>query len=113
MIPLRGDGSVLTVAMVDPTRQEPLENIRRLTGRQIDVVVASKSYIQKITVEFHGFRPSVKPAALNLTPVVDLGNLERHNPPPGPRGAELLGSVNRPADHRPAPGEAGLSQLHL
>jgi general secretion pathway protein E len=77
LIPLRATDTTITVAMVDPTHGEALESIRRLTGKQVDVVLASKSDIQKIIVEFYGFRHSVKSAALHLDPVVDLGNLEQ------------------------------------
>jgi general secretion pathway protein E len=74
---LRAEDKVLTVAVADPFDLELLENLRRITGRQIKPVVSSKADIQRIITEVYGFRTSVKQAARTMTTGVDLGNLEQ------------------------------------
>ncbi len=55
-------GEALVVAMAEPTDVELQDNLRRLTGRPLQVVVASKADIRRITSEFYGFRSTIQRA---------------------------------------------------
>jgi general secretion pathway protein E len=54
--------AVLTIAMADPWDKELVESIARVKNKRISVVVAAKSEILGIIVEFHGFRRSMQAA---------------------------------------------------
>ncbi len=74
---LRREGKTLTVAISEPFDRELIENLRQLTGYQIDPVVSAKKDIQRIITEVYGFRSSVKAAAQTMDVGMDLGNLEQ------------------------------------
>ena len=78
VLPLSLKDEVLTVATADPFDQEVIEQLKRSTGYRIEVVVSSRTDIQKIITEFHGFRSSVTEAEKELQPLIDLGNLEQY-----------------------------------
>ncbi len=68
----------LTIAMADPWDKELVESISRVKNKPIKVVVASKSEILGIIVEFHGFRRSMQAAEDDFaSDFPDLGNLEQ------------------------------------
>ncbi len=71
------EGSKLSVAVADPFDVELLENLRRVTGFDIQPVVSAKKDIQRIITELYGFRSSVKAAALTMEAGHDIGNLEQ------------------------------------
>jgi general secretion pathway protein E len=78
LAPVSEEDSTIRVAMYDPTQIEVIEDIGRISGRKIEVVVAPKSDIQKILLEFHGFRGSIKAAeASHVKHFADIGDLER------------------------------------
>lgn len=78
LAPVAEEDSVIKVAMYDPTQVEVIEDIGRISGHKIDVVVSPKSDIQKILLEFHGFRGSIKAAeASHVKHFADVGDLER------------------------------------
>jgi general secretion pathway protein E len=74
---LRQEGGNLRVALAEPFDLELIENLRRLTGYQIEPVVSAKRDIQRYITEVYGFRSSVKAAAQTMSTGVDLGNLEQ------------------------------------
>jgi general secretion pathway protein E len=68
----------LTIAMADPWDTELVESIARVKGKPMRVVVAQKSAILGIIVEFHGFRRSMRAAEEEFrSEMPDLGNLEQ------------------------------------
>ena len=68
----------LTIAMADPWDTELVESIARVKNKKIEVVVAAKSEILGIIVEFHGFRRSMRAAEQDFaSDFPDLGNLEQ------------------------------------
>ncbi len=69
-------GEALVVALSEPRDAELLENLRRLTARPIEAVLASKSDIQRIIREFYGFKRTVLAAEAEYGRVDDP-NLER------------------------------------
>ncbi len=70
-------GNRLTVAISDPFDAELLENLRRITGYEIDPRVSAKCDIQRLITEVYGFRQSVSAAAQTMGGGVDIGNLEQ------------------------------------
>ncbi len=78
LLPVREIDGKLQVAMFDPSQKEVLEDVSRVTGKPLDVVIAPKSDIMKIILEFHGFRGSIKAAAeKHVKYFVELSDLER------------------------------------
>ncbi|MBN1337068.1 MAG: type II/IV secretion system protein [Deltaproteobacteria bacterium] len=68
----------LTLAVADPWDRELLDSIERFKGKRVSPVVASKSEILQILVEFHGFRRSMQAAEAEFrSDLPDLGNLEQ------------------------------------
>ncbi|MEM8963905.1 MAG: ATPase, T2SS/T4P/T4SS family, partial [Acidobacteriota bacterium] len=77
MIPLQLSDGTLRVACANPFDIEGLDAFRRITGRDLELVVASEPEILKALTEFYGLRQSVKKAERDLAGGIDLGNLER------------------------------------
>ncbi len=77
MVPLSMIDGKLKLACANPYDIEGLDNFRRISGRDIDIVVASEPDILRALTEFYGLRHSVKQAAADLTGEIDLGNLEQ------------------------------------
>ena len=70
--------AALTIAMADPWDNELVESIARVKNKKITVVVAPKTEILGIIVEFHGFRRSMRAAEEDFaSDFPDLGNLEQ------------------------------------
>jgi general secretion pathway protein E len=68
----------LTIAMADPWDTELVGSIARVKGKRMRVVVAQKSAVLGIIVEFHGFRRSMAAAEEEFrSELPDLGNLEQ------------------------------------
>ncbi|HZO15149.1 MAG TPA: GspE/PulE family protein [Polyangiaceae bacterium] len=70
-------GAALKVATYNPFDTWALESVERITGKSLELVIASKSDIQRLITEFYGFRSSVKRAEHKLSQSIDLGNLEQ------------------------------------
>src|SRR4030095_6025135 len=49
-------GSALKVATYNPFDTWALESVERITGKKLDLVIASKSDIQRLITEFYGVR---------------------------------------------------------
>jgi len=78
VVPLREEGeNGLVCAMIDPFDLELIFNLKRNTGMDIIPVVAPKNEIVRILTEFYGFRQSVQKAEEDLSPILNLGNLEQ------------------------------------
>ncbi len=78
VIPVRDLNGKLQVAVFDPSQREVLEDVSRVSGKELDVVIAPKSDIMKIILEFHGFRGSIKAAAeKHVKYFAELADLER------------------------------------
>ena len=69
----------LTLAVADPWDRELLGSIARVKGKPIHPVLATKSQIIRIIVEFHGFRRSMRAAEAEFggRTAPDLSNLEQ------------------------------------
>jgi general secretion pathway protein E len=76
MLPLMHSNGRLQLACADPYDLEGIDSFRRITGRDLDVVVASEPEILRSINEFYGLRHAVKRAEQDLTQGIDLGNLE-------------------------------------
>ncbi len=66
VLPLGRSGNTVELAVSDPFDRELVENIKRSTGLQIALKVASKSDILKAITEVYGFRQSVEKAARDI-----------------------------------------------
>ncbi len=78
LLPIEERNGKLRVAIYDPTQQEVLEDVSRVSGRDVEVVVAPKEDIIKIILEFHGFRSSIKAAEeKHIQHFAELKDLER------------------------------------
>ncbi len=78
VVPLRKEGKSLTLAIANPFDTQLLENLERLTGYHIEPVVATKSDILKVILEYHGFKKSMDVAADQFrSDLVDIANLEQ------------------------------------
>ncbi len=67
----------LRLACANPFDLEGIDNFRRLSGREVEIVVASEPDILRALTEFYGLRHSVKRAEKDLQTGLDLGNLEQ------------------------------------
>ncbi|MCX5886490.1 MAG: ATPase, T2SS/T4P/T4SS family [Proteobacteria bacterium] len=79
VVPLALEEDNLTVAMFDPQNHEVIEDIMRMNGLNLSIVVSTRSDILKTIHEFYGFKSSIVAAEKDLiAPLVDLGNLEQY-----------------------------------
>ncbi len=77
VLPLRKEGDTLEVAITDPDDAQLIDELQRLTGCRLKIALASRTDIQRVITEIYGFKQSVAKAAKEMTPGVDLGNLEQ------------------------------------
>ncbi len=78
LVPVEEVEGKLKVAIFDPSQKEVLEDVSRVTGMELEVMIAPKSDIMKIILEFHGFRSSIKAAAeKHVKYFKELSDLER------------------------------------
>jgi general secretion pathway protein E len=78
VLPLERRGGLLVVATANPFDRELLENLRGLTGQEIEPVLAAPSDIHRAIAEVYGFRAQVSEAQTQLSAgAVDVGNLEQ------------------------------------
>jgi general secretion pathway protein E len=78
VLPLERRGGLLVVATANPFDQELFENLRGLTGMEIEPVLAAPSDIHRAIAEVYGFRAQVSVAQTQLSGgAVDVGNLEQ------------------------------------
>ena len=78
VIAISDEPRALTLAVADPWDKDLLESIRRVKGKDIVPVLAQKSHILQVIVEFHGFRRSMRAAEKDFAnDLPDIGNLEQ------------------------------------
>lgn len=78
VIAIDEDDSSLTVAVADPWDQDLIENLARFKNKEIRPVLAEKSRLLQVIVEFHGFRRSMRKAEEEFkSDLPDLANLEQ------------------------------------
>jgi general secretion pathway protein E len=78
VVPLEESPSLLTVAMAAPWDRQVLEQIAQYRQKPVQPVMAMKSSIVQVIAEFHGFRRTMKAAAIeHKGALTDLGNLEQ------------------------------------
>jgi general secretion pathway protein E len=78
LVPISEENGKLRVAMYDPSQVEVLEDIARVSGREVEVIISPKGDINKIILEFHGFKSSIKAAAeKHVKYFQELSDLER------------------------------------
>ncbi|MBI5533103.1 MAG: type II/IV secretion system protein [Deltaproteobacteria bacterium] len=73
-----GDDTSVTVAVSNPLDVELIENLRSFTRRDVKLVIAPPTDIQRIITDIYGFRSSVTAAEREIKADVDIGNLERY-----------------------------------
>lgn len=78
MIPIKSENNTLVVATDDPFDLEGLDGIKQASGKNVKLVLSTRSEIQRIINDFYGFRISVSVAERELTPEFDIGNLEQY-----------------------------------
>jgi general secretion pathway protein E len=77
MLAIGESGGAVRVATINPFDPFAIESVERTVGKKLELVIASKSDIQRLISEFYGFRRSVKSAEDKLQTGVDIGNLEQ------------------------------------
>jgi len=78
VIALEDTPELLTLAVADPWDQELLDSIARFKNKAVSPVMATKTEILQVIVEFHGFRRSMRAAEEEFrSDLPDLGNLEQ------------------------------------
>ncbi len=70
-------GGALRIATFDPFDDLAVESVERATGKRIELVIASKSDIERLITEFYGFRQSVQRAEKQISVGIELGNFEQ------------------------------------
>ena len=79
VIPVERRGETLVVAAANPFDRELFENLRGLTGQDIEPVLAAPADIHRAIAEVYGFRAQISEAVTQVTgdDAVDVGNLEQ------------------------------------
>jgi general secretion pathway protein E len=79
LIAISKNETTLTVAVHDPLAPFPVDDIRSVTGLDVERVVATRSDVEALNRAFYGLKTSLKSAEKQLTSSwlsVDLGNQE-------------------------------------
>jgi general secretion pathway protein E len=80
VLPLERKNGALVVATANPFDRELFENLRGLTGAEVEPVLAAPSDIHRAIAEVYGFRQQIREAQTQLAggaPSADVGNLEQ------------------------------------
>jgi general secretion pathway protein E len=77
VIPIELEGLRLKVAVSNPFDHELFENIKRITGYEVEPILCSKTDLLRIITEFFGFKRSVSAAEKQFGEGVDISNLEQ------------------------------------
>jgi len=78
VLPLERRNGVLLVAVANPFDRELFENLRGLTGSEVEPVLSGPSDIHRAIAEVYGFRQQIREAQTQLTSTgPDVGNLEQ------------------------------------
>src|SRR5438067_858486 len=79
LIAISKNATTLTVAVHDPLAPFPIDDIKRVTGLDVERVVATRSDVEALNRAFYGLKSSLKTAEKHLAASwlsVDLGNQE-------------------------------------
>jgi general secretion pathway protein E len=79
LIAISKNATTLTVALHDPLAPFPIDDIRRVTGLEVERVVATRSDVEALNRAFYGLKTSLKSAEKQLASswlTADLGNQE-------------------------------------
>ena len=80
MVAIAKNGGRITIAVHDPFAPFPLEDINRVTGLEVDRVVATRSDVEAVNKGFYDLKSSLQHAEKQLSEsriaTVDLGNQE-------------------------------------
>ncbi len=78
LVAISKTATTVTIAVHDPFAPFPADDIRRVTGLDVQRVVAIRTDIEAITANFYGLRSSLKSAEKQLSArsILDLGNQE-------------------------------------
>jgi len=79
LIAISKNATTLTVAVHDPLAPFPIDDIKRVTGLDVERVVATRSDVEALNRAFYGLKTSLKSAEKQLASswlAVDLGNQE-------------------------------------
>jgi general secretion pathway protein E len=79
LIAISKTATTLTVAVHDPLAPFPIDDIRSVTGLDVERVVATRADVEALSRAFYGLKTSLKSAEQQLTsnwPSVDLSNQE-------------------------------------
>ncbi|HET9552262.1 MAG TPA: ATPase, T2SS/T4P/T4SS family, partial [Anaeromyxobacteraceae bacterium] len=78
VLPLERKGSKLVIAAANPFDRELFENLRGLTGHEVEPVLAAAADIHRAIAEVYGFRAQISQASTQLAAGgPDVGNLEQ------------------------------------
>jgi general secretion pathway protein E len=78
VLPLERRNGTLVVASANPLDRELFDNLRGLTGSEVEPVLAAPSDIHRAIAEIYGFRHQIREAQSQLSGgVADVGNLEQ------------------------------------
>jgi len=66
IVPLSRVGATLTIAMTDPTNVFAMDDIKFMTGYNIEPVVASESAVTEAIQKYYGLAKSSEPSALDI-----------------------------------------------
>jgi general secretion pathway protein E len=78
VLPLEKRNGTLIVAAANPLDRELFENLRALTGADVEAVVSAPSDIHRAIAEIYGFRQQIRDAQTQLQGgAADVGNLEQ------------------------------------
>ncbi|MEW5984448.1 MAG: type IV-A pilus assembly ATPase PilB [Acidobacteriota bacterium] len=66
IIPLSRAGATLTIAMTDPTNVFAMDDIKFMTGYNVEPVVAAEGAVQQALQRFYGAGKSVEPSTLEM-----------------------------------------------
>lgn len=68
---------VLKIATYGVVDEWARESVERVTNKRVELVIASKSDVERLITDFYGFRQSVQRAEQQISGGIDLGNLEQ------------------------------------
>jgi general secretion pathway protein E len=77
VLALEEQGGVLRIATSGPLDEWTRESLERVAGKRIELVISSKTDVERLITEFYGFRQSVQRAEQQISTGIDLGNLEQ------------------------------------
>ena len=78
VIPIDIKDGTISIAINNPFDMELIENVKRITGYNTRIILASKTDILNVITEFFGFKKSVTEAEKQMTEGVDISNLEQY-----------------------------------